>query len=122
STPMRPNRPHISSIIQFSKSEDTKQTTHPNFGRLAFVYPEFSYERFISRPVPSRLHRCVCSSSVRRYLGSVAECRKRKNAKRCHFLVTPNVYRGFPQCLLLQEAVATKAKGANPGQTTNLRL
>ena len=41
STPMRPNRPHIPSVIQISKSADTKQTTHPNFGRLASVYPDF---------------------------------------------------------------------------------
>ena len=41
STPMRPNRPHIPSFIQISKSADTKQTTHPNFGRLAVVYPDF---------------------------------------------------------------------------------
>ncbi|WP_227751841.1 hypothetical protein, partial [Tabrizicola oligotrophica] len=56
STPMRPNRPHIPSFSSMSKSADTKQTTHPNFGRLAFVHPDFVTSvssRFPSAPSAS---------------------------------------------------------------------
>jgi hypothetical protein len=38
---MRPNRPHISSYINFSKSENTKQSKHPKFGRIC--HPASSY-------------------------------------------------------------------------------
>ena len=41
-TPMRPNRPHISSSIQISKSKDTKQTEHPTFGRICLNASRFS--------------------------------------------------------------------------------
>ena len=42
---MRPNRPHIPSIITDSKSADTKQTTHPNFGRICRLASRFSVRR-----------------------------------------------------------------------------
>ena len=39
-TPMRPNRPHIPSTIQFSKSKDTKRQTAPTSGPSATAYPD----------------------------------------------------------------------------------
>ena len=60
-TPMRPNRPHISSSIQFSKSADTKQTTHPNFGRICRRASKFRCRRSIPRPVNP-----VCITASRR--------------------------------------------------------
>jgi hypothetical protein len=47
---MRPNRPHIPSFIQFSKSKDTKQTTHPNFGRICRRASRFRNRRLSPLP------------------------------------------------------------------------
>jgi hypothetical protein len=75
---MRSNRPHIPSIPYISKSKDTNKQLHPNLGVSAFVHPEFHAQSFNHslRLVP---HRCVSSSSVRRYLGPPNKRRKRKN-------------------------------------------
>ena len=102
STPMRPNRPHIPSTTINFKERGHKTNNTPELRASCLRVSRFRYERFISLPSASRLHHCVCSSSVRRYLGLVAGTRKRKNADQCHFLVTLNVYRGFSQALLLR--------------------
>ncbi len=102
STPMRPNRPHIPSIHINFKERGHKITSTPELRASCRRVSKFRYERFISLPSASRLHRCVCFASVRRCLGLVAESRKRKNAQLRHFLVTLNVYRGFSQGMLLR--------------------
>ena len=109
-------------ILSMSKSADTKQTAHPNFGRICRRVSRFRYERFISLPVSVRLHRCVCSSSVRRYLGLVAETRKRKNDICFHFSVALNVYRGFSRLAPEVLAVFVRLKSGNPAKTPNLPL
>ena len=91
-TPMRPNRPHIPSTIQFSKSADTKQPDNPNFGLICRRVSNYSFSnlrrlspsqqplRSVSVPQP------VVSSSVKRYLGPVEKRRKRKKRILSHFL------------------------------------
>ena len=116
STPMRPNRPHIPSFIINVKERGHKTNNTPELRASCLRASRFRYERFISLPVPSRLHRCVCSSSVRRYLGKASGGRKRKKHIRFLFSVTLNVYRGFslsPPRLSAQCKAARAAKSAN---------
>ena len=49
-TPMRPNRPHIPSTIQFSKSVDTKQSDNPNFGLICRRASRYSFGSFRRLP------------------------------------------------------------------------
>lgn len=109
STPMRPNRPHIPSTTINFKERGHKITRSPELRASCHRVSKFRYERLISLPSASRLHRCVCFASVRRCLGKAAETRKRKNAQLRHFLVTLNVYRGFPYTLPPRQAEAAKA-------------
>ena len=62
-TPMRPNRPHIPSTIQFSKSADTKQPDNPNFGLICRRVSNYSVGNFRRLP-PSQ--RRTASSAPRR--------------------------------------------------------
>ena len=109
---MRPNRPHIPSTTINFKERGHKITRSPELRASCRRVSKFRYEHLISLPSASRLHRCVCFASVRRCLGLVAETRKRKNAQLRHFLVTLNVYRGFPHALPPRQAKAAKAKAA----------
>ncbi len=93
---MRPNRPHIPSDIMFSKSVDTKRAEPPISWRvLQPCIQSSSAAAFALAFRRRRLHRCASSSSVRRYLRSLAPHRKRKKRASLHFSVTPHVYRGF---------------------------
>ena len=90
-TPMRPNRPHIPSTIQFSKSKDTTHQTAPTSGPSATVYPVIpsaasaAYLRFPDphRSVSVAPH--VVSSSVSRYLGPQQKTRKRKKQRLSYY-------------------------------------
>ena len=70
-----------------SKSADTKQTTHPNFGRICRRASRISIRRSDSplpiQPVPRSR---VSSASVRRCLGPPEAARKRENRPVSHFL------------------------------------
>jgi hypothetical protein len=82
---MRPNRPHISSSIQISKSKDTKQTPHPNFGRSCLSASSFPQALPDPRRQPQP-HRCNRSSPVTPYLGKPTKTRKTQKDRSVNFL------------------------------------
>ena len=63
-TPMRPNRPHIPSYSQFSKSADTKHAAHQNFWRTCRLASRLSL-RWSSPPLPSLPFRVSASLLLR---------------------------------------------------------
>ena len=100
-TPMRPNRPHIPSTIQFSKSADTKQPDNPNFGlicRRASRYSTNSFRRLpnLPRPNPPRLRR---ASFRTRFDDAVSRTHRQKEQEEkeaivalfSHFLIYPQI-------------------------------
>ena len=125
-TPMRPNRPHIPSTYTTSKSADTKQTTHPNFGRICRRASRFSVRRSDSplpiQPVPRSR---VSSASVRRCLGPPATARKRENRILSHFLRNCRFFhkfRGLSEVSHPLPPWPRKILAANPAdQATNAR-
>ena len=78
---LRPNRPHIPSTIQFSKSADTKPTERPYLGRTCRLASRIS--NAASLPLPYRRSASKLPVvSVMRCLGPHGKTRKRKIAGR----------------------------------------
>ena len=77
-------------------------------------------QAFHPAPRQPRLHHCVASSSVRRYLGKPDSARKRKKHIHFHFSVTLNVYRGFSQLAPDPSAACKPPEVANSGKPPNL--
>ena len=83
-TPMRPNRPHIPSTIQFSKSKYTKHQTDPTSDPSAAAYPDIltttlAVARSLNNnPRSVSVAQPVVSAPVKRCLGPERKTRKRK--------------------------------------------
>ena len=87
---------HISlQISSFQRAQTQNKRTANLLARPAALHSGSLAIAFASAFRRRRLHRCVSSSSVRRYLRMVASHRKRKNRINLHFSVTPHVYRRF---------------------------
>jgi hypothetical protein len=76
---------HISLQFHTFQRARTKQSADPNFGPICRRISSYSVQpsQAASRSVP--LHRCVVSSSVRRYLGPHDKTRKRKKHLPSHY-------------------------------------
>ena len=90
-TPMRPNRPHIPSFINFSKSVATKIDKVTSF----LAHPRQPYHQILLDVsvtcVSASFRYRFVSASVRRYLRMVATSRKRKNADR-HIIFEKHIF------------------------------